>query len=37
MQDPGNLKEVLLGSCSGTDKEEGPKAKDNDNDIEADE
>lgn len=34
LQNPGNLEEVLLGSCSGTDEEEEPKAKDEDNDTE---
>lgn len=33
-QDPGNLEEVLLGSCSGTDEEEEPMAKDEDHDLE---
>lgn len=34
LQNPGNLEEVLLGSCSGTDEEEEPKAKDEENDTE---
>ncbi|XP_052695551.1 uncharacterized protein LOC128173924 [Crassostrea angulata] len=34
MQDPGNLEEVLFGSCSGIYEEEESKAKDEDNDLE---
>lgn len=34
LQNPGNLEEVLLGSCSGTNEEEEPNAKDEDNDTE---
>lgn len=34
LQNPGNLEEVLLGSCSGTNEEEESKARDEDNDAE---
>lgn len=34
LQNPGNLEEVLLGSCSRTNEEEEPNAKDEDNDTE---
>lgn len=34
LQNPGNVEEVLLGSCSGTNEEEESKARDEDNDAE---
>lgn len=34
LQNPGNLEEVLLGSCSGTNEEEESKARDEENDTE---